>query len=60
MFFSGIFSLLGLLRDTTGAFKIPLIVFGCFEMLGAVISIPVATVPRLEQRSEDAYETVEA
>ncbi|XP_028401944.1 monocarboxylate transporter 10-like isoform X2 [Dendronephthya gigantea] len=38
--------LAGFLRDTTGTFKLPLIIAGCLEMLGALISLPVAGVNR--------------
>jgi hypothetical protein len=38
-----------LLRDTTGTFKLPLIVAGCFEILGAIVSVPSATIQRREQ-----------
>ena len=48
-FISCIFSLSGLLRDTTGTFKIPLIVAGCFEILGVLICIPSITIQRREQ-----------
>jgi hypothetical protein len=37
------------LRDTTGTFKLPLIVAGCCEILGALLAIPSATIQRSEQ-----------
>jgi hypothetical protein len=44
-----IFPFIGWLRDTTGTFKLPLIVAGCFEIIGALVSIPSATVQKREQ-----------
>ncbi|XP_028401917.1 monocarboxylate transporter 10-like [Dendronephthya gigantea] len=51
VFFQGFSSFLGaplagFLRDATGTFKLPLIIAGCLEMLGALISLPVARVKR--------------
>ncbi|CAB4042494.1 monocarboxylate transporter 12-like, partial [Paramuricea clavata] len=46
----------GWLRDTTGTFKLPLIVAGCFEILGALVSIPSATVQKREQDLGDNCE----
>ncbi|XP_028401945.1 monocarboxylate transporter 10-like [Dendronephthya gigantea] len=55
VFFQGFFLSLGppfagFLRDATGTFKLPLIIAGCLEMLGALISLPVARVKRGDVR----------
>ena len=48
--------LLGLLRDTTGTFKLPLIVAGCSEILGALICFPSVRAKKGEQDCTPACE----
>ncbi|XP_028417538.1 uncharacterized protein LOC114541948 [Dendronephthya gigantea] len=49
----------GFLRDATGTFKLPLIIAGCLEIVGALISFPVARVKIGDEPGQDNHENSE-
>ncbi|XP_028412639.1 uncharacterized protein LOC114535538 [Dendronephthya gigantea] len=51
--------LAGFLRDATGTFKLPLIIAGCLEIVGALISFPVARVKIGHEPGQDNHENSE-